>query len=50
MSAQILRGKTMLNVLIACEESQAVCKEFRRLGHRAMAEQWSEYLEKENNQ
>lgn len=24
-----------LNVLIACEESQAVCKEFRRLGHNA---------------
>lgn len=27
----------MLNVLIACEESQAVCKEFRRLGHRAFS-------------
>lgn len=26
-----------LNVLIACEESQAVCKEFRRLGHRAFS-------------
>lgn len=24
-----------LNVLIACEESQTVCKEFRRLGHNA---------------
>lgn len=24
-----------MNVLIACEESQAVCKEFRELGHRA---------------
>lgn len=24
-----------LNVLIACEESQAICKEFRRLGHIA---------------
>ena len=24
-----------MNVLIACEESQAVCKEFRRLGHEA---------------
>jgi hypothetical protein len=24
-----------VNVLIACEESQAVCKEFRRLGHEA---------------
>ena len=26
-----------MNVLIACEESQAVCKEFRRLGHRAFS-------------
>lgn len=26
-----------LNVLIACEESQAVCIEFRRLGHRAFS-------------
>ena len=25
----------ILNVLVACEESQAVCKEFRRLGHHA---------------
>lgn len=25
----------MLKVLVACEESQAVCKEFRRLGHEA---------------
>ena len=25
----------VLKVLIACEESQAVCKEFRRLGHKA---------------
>ena len=25
----------ILNVLVACEESQAVCKEFRRLGHNA---------------
>lgn len=24
-----------LNVLVACEESQAVCKEFRKLGHNA---------------
>ena len=31
------RGAWMLNVLIACEESQAVCKEFRRLGHRAFS-------------
>ena len=27
----------MLNVLVACEESQAVCKEFRRLGHKAFS-------------
>ena len=27
----------MLNVLVACEESQAVCKEFRKLGHRAFS-------------
>jgi hypothetical protein len=26
-----------LNVLIGCEESQAVCKEFRRLGHNAFS-------------
>lgn len=26
-----------LNVLVACEESQAVCKEFRALGHRAFS-------------
>lgn len=26
-----------LNVLVACEESQAVCKEFRRLGHNAFS-------------
>ena len=25
----------VLNVLVACEESQRVCKEFRRLGHNA---------------
>ena len=25
----------MLKVLVACEESQAVCKELRRLGHEA---------------
>ena len=24
-----------MNVLIACEESQAVCKEFRKKGHNA---------------
>ena len=27
----------MLNVLVACEESQAVCIEFRKLGHRAFS-------------
>ena len=27
----------MLNVLIACEESQTVCKAFRELGHRAFS-------------
>lgn len=26
-----------MNVLIACEESQRVCAEFRRLGHRAFS-------------
>ena len=26
-----------LNVLIACEESQRVCSEFRRLGHNAFS-------------
>lgn len=26
-----------MNVLVACEESQAVCKEFRALGHRAFS-------------
>ncbi len=29
------KNKVVLNVLVACEESQAVCKEFRRLGHNA---------------
>ena len=29
--------KRTMNVLIACEESQAVCKEFRKLGHRAFS-------------
>lgn len=24
-----------MNILVACEESQAVCKEFRRIGHNA---------------
>jgi hypothetical protein len=24
-----------MKILIACEESQAVCKEFRKLGHEA---------------
>ena len=27
----------MLNVLVACEESQAVCKAFRELGHNAFS-------------
>lgn len=27
--------KKVLNVLVACEESQRVCSEFRRLGHNA---------------
>lgn len=27
----------VFNVLIACEESQTVCKEFRKLGHRAFS-------------
>lgn len=26
-----------MNILVACEESQAVCKEFRRLGHNAFS-------------
>ena len=26
-----------MNVLVACEESQAVCLAFRRLGHRAFS-------------
>lgn len=32
-----MESKKVLNVLIACEESQAVCKEFRALGHRAFS-------------
>ena len=32
-----MNEKKVLNVLIACEESQAVCKEFRALGHRAFS-------------
>ena len=27
--------RTKMKILIACEESQAVCKEFRKLGHEA---------------
>ena len=27
--------KRKLNILVACEESQAVCKAFRKLGHNA---------------
>ena len=30
-----MKSKQTLNVLIACEESQAVCKAFRDLGHIA---------------
>ena len=26
-----------MKVLVACEESQAVCKEFRKLGHEAFS-------------
>ena len=29
------KSKIILNVLVACEESQRVCTEFRRLGHNA---------------
>ena len=29
--------KRTLKILVACEESQAVCKEFRRLGHIAFS-------------
>lgn len=29
--------KKKLNILVACEESQAVCKAFRALGHRAFS-------------
>ena len=28
-----------MKVLLACEESQAVCKEFRALGHEAKLEE-----------
>lgn len=31
----VKKTKRVLNVLIACEESQRVCTEFRRLGHNA---------------
>jgi len=30
-------GIILMKVLIACEESQAVCKEFRKLGHEAFS-------------
>ena len=33
----VLKGAAVLRVLIACEESQAVCKEFRALGHEAFS-------------
>lgn len=32
---RIENGKVILNVLVACEESQRVCTEFRKLGHEA---------------
>lgn len=35
----------MLKVLIACEESQTVCKVFRDRGFEAMAEQWGVYYD-----
>lgn len=28
-------GEIIMKVLVACEESQTVCKEFRKLGHEA---------------
>lgn len=31
-----------MNVLIACEESQEVCKAFRALGHNASADDFEE--------
>ena len=36
---KVVQGKNLdsLNVLIACEESQRVCSEFRRLGHNAFS-------------
>lgn len=34
-SAETMGGMIMLKVLIACEESQRVCIEFRKLGHEA---------------
>lgn len=35
MIKEIIKPKKILNVLVACEESQRVCSEFRRLGHNA---------------
>ena len=32
-----IAGRLEMNVLIACEESQAVCKAFRERGHRAFS-------------
>lgn len=40
-----------LKVLIACEESQAVCKAFRELGHDAFScdiQEWSKYILEED--
>ena len=35
--AEMRKGVYMLNVLVVCEESQAVCKAFRELGHSAFS-------------
>lgn len=35
LNHQHSKPKKVLNILVACEESQAVCKEFRKLGHNA---------------
>ena len=32
-----MEEKKILKILVACEESQAVCKEFRKLGHEAFS-------------
>ena len=35
LDEEVQKPKRVLNVLVACEESQRVCTEFRRLGHNA---------------